>query len=133
MKLNEAINQWVKAKELEEEFRNTRYALEKVLIKLLDIDTNKEGRLSAMHGKYRVTHSTKLGYKVDAEKAKEIAAAHHKSKLLNDMFTWKAEYKKSFWNEADESLKQMFAEAITITPQKTSFMITKIEKEKEND
>lgn len=78
---------------------------------------------------YRIRIDERNNWKIDSDRLQSIAAAHGLSDHLPSLFRWKPEVNMGLWRAADSSITRPLLDAITITPGRPSFTITK---EKDN-
>jgi hypothetical protein len=67
----------------------------------------------------------RLTKKVDAEKLQDVAAEHGLTEHLSTLFRWKPEINVTAWKACDESITTPLLKAVTTTPARPSFSITK--------
>ena len=118
---------WLTAKSEEAAAVARRRDIEDDLLETLDIDPTAEGSSTTKHDGFKVRVTTKLNRKVDGDLLQEIAAEHGLSQHLPDLFRWKPEVSIKAWKNADESITRPLLGAITTTPGRPGFQITREE------
>ena len=116
---------WMNAKQNEQAAIDARRAVEDQLVKLLGVDPSDEGTDTREIGLYQVKIVGRLTRKVDSDLVQEIAAEHHLSEHLPQLFRWKPEINMTAWKRADEKITRPLLGAITTTPGRPSFTIVK--------
>jgi len=104
---------WIKAKADEAEATKRRRGIEDLLVKAFEIPENLEGTKNVDNRK------------VNADKLQELAAEHGLTEHLSSLFRWKPEINMTLWKAADASITTPLLDAITATPGRPSFTITK--------
>ena len=121
------LEDWINAKALEAVAVARRRDIEDQLIDMLRVDTTSEGTSTTKADGYKVRVTTRLSRKVDGDLLQEIAAEHGLSEHLPELFRWKPEISIKAWKAADESITAPLLGAITTTPGRPSFTITREE------
>ena len=119
--------QWMRAKAKEAEAVSERRAIEDQMAYEMNLDNSKEGSNTQHLDGFRVKITQRLNKKIDAEKLQDIAAHEGLSDQLGILFRWKPEINMKLWNSADKSITRPLSDAITVTPGRPSFSITKEE------
>lgn len=114
------------AKEAEREAVEERRMLEDELVRQLKID-DKEGSKTIKEDGFIVKVTNRYNRRIDADLLQDIAAEHGLSDHLGSLFRWKPDIDSRAWKAADESITNPLAQAITTTPGRPSFNITKKE------
>ena len=117
---------WMAAKEAEREAVEERSMLEDELVRQLKID-DKEGSKTIKEDGFIVKVTNRYNRRIDADLLQDIAAEHGLSDHLGSLFRWKPDIDSRAWKAADESITKPLAQAITTTPGRSSFNITKKE------
>lgn len=117
--------QWIEAKEREREAIEDRRAIENALIKELQINEALDGTENFERGEYKIKVVGRMSKKVDTDKLQELAAECGLSEHLSALFRWKAEINAKTWNAASPNITEPLLGAITTTPSRPSFSITK--------
>jgi hypothetical protein len=116
---------WINAKQTEQASIDTRRAIEDELVRLLAVDASEEGTDTRTIGFYDVKIVNRLTRKVDSDKIQEIAAENGLSEHLSQLLRWKPEINMTVWKRADERITKPLLGAVTTTPGRPSFTITK--------
>ncbi len=106
---------WLEAKQAEAEATERRRAIEDQML--------ATGRTEWKGFKVRVTQRD--NWKVDGDKLQEVAAAHGLTDHLGRLFRWKPEVNMALWKASEPAVIKPLLEAITITPGRASFAISK--------
>jgi hypothetical protein len=106
---------WLEAKQAETEATERRRLIE-----------DRMWLLDRMEWKgFKVKVTTRDNWKIDGEKLQEVAEARGLGAHLSQLFRWKPEANMTLWKAADPAITTPLLEAITITPGRPSFAITK--------
>jgi hypothetical protein len=116
--------EWMAAKAAEAKAVETRRALEDELAKALDIGV-LEGTETFKHDGYVIKMVGRIDRKVDSAKLQDVAAAHNLTEHLSTLFRWKPEINAAAWKNTNPAITDCLLDAITSTPGRTSFTITK--------
>lgn len=116
---------WLHAKETERQAIEERRMLEDAMIRELAVDET-EGTKTLKRDGFVVKVTQRYNRKIDADILQEIAIEHGIDNLLGDLFRWKPEIDARAWKATDESITKPLLNAITTTPGRPSFNITKI-------
>jgi hypothetical protein len=116
---------WINAKQTEQASIDTRRAIEDELVRLLAVDSSEEGTDTRTIGLYDVKIVNRLTRKVDSDKIQEIAAENGLSEHLSQLLRWKPEINMTVWKRADERITKPLLGAVTTTPGRPSFTITR--------
>jgi hypothetical protein len=118
--------QWVDAKADEAIAVARRRTIEDRLVELLALEEGKEGTTNASTEQgYQIKVVGRLNRKVDIERLQELAAEHGLSEHLSSLFRWSADINAAAWKAAAQSITAPLTGAITTTPGRPSFTITK--------
>jgi len=117
--------EWLEAKNAEVEATEKRRLIEDEVVRLLEIkDTDDHAReFEANPFTFKIT--CRINRKVNGDLAQEIAAEHDMQDYLSTLFRWKPELSMTAWKGVGDNVKQVFARAITATPGRPSFAITR--------
>lgn len=127
--LDELAAQWADAKAAEAEAVARRRTIEDRLVELLEIPETKEGTTSSTTEQgYTIKVVGRLNRKIDTERLQELAAEHGLSEHLGSLFRWSADINAAAWKAAAQSITAPLTGAITTTPGRPSFTITKKDK-----
>lgn len=123
----ELCETWMQAKQAETMAVETRRKIEDELIKTLSVDEDVEGTSNFILSNFQVKIVSRFNRKVDSEKVQEIAAEHGLTEHLGSLFRWKPEINMNAWKSTDSSITEPLLDAITTTPGRPSFSISKQE------
>lgn len=118
---------WIKAKADEAEATKRRRGIEDLLVKAFEIPENLEGTKNLEAESFKIKIEGRINRKVNADKLQELAAEHGLTEHLSSLFRWKPEINMTLWKAADASITTPLLDAITATPGRPSFTITKSE------
>ena len=107
--------QWIEAKAAEIAATERRRSIEDAMLKAGMREANG----------YRIRIIERDNWKIDSDQLQEIASAHGLSDHLPSLFRWKPEVNMTVWKASDASITRPLLDAITITPGRPSFQITK--------
>lgn len=124
-RLFENIESWVEAKAAEAAATKRRREIEDKLVKQLQIPENLEGSKNIEAESFKIKVEGRINRKVNADKLQELAAEHGLTGHLSSLFRWKPEINMTLWKAADTSITAPLLNAITTTPGRPSFTITK--------
>jgi hypothetical protein len=116
---------WIAAKEAESVAMAVRRAIEDELVQELSIDMTDEGTQSRDLDGYKIKAVVRMNRKIDGDLLQEIAAEHGLSHHLGTLFRWKPEMSVKAWKATNENITRPLLAAITTTPGRPSFTITK--------
>jgi hypothetical protein len=123
--LDELSHNWMRAKELERIAIEERRQIEDKLLSLIGVPETLEGTETANTGEYKIKIVGRMNRKVDADKLHELAIENGLEAHLQNLFRWKPEINAKAWAAADEAITKPLLDAITTTPGRASFAITK--------
>lgn len=127
--LDELARQWSDAKTDEAIAVAKRRTIEDRLVELLEIPETKEGTTNASTEQgWAIKVVGRLNRKIDTERLQELAAEHGLSEHLSSLFRWSADINAAAWKAAAQSITAPLTGAITTTPGRPSFTITKKDK-----
>jgi hypothetical protein len=106
---------WLEAKTAETEWTERRRAIEDQML--------AADRTEWAGFKVRVT--SRDNWKIDGDKLQEVAEERGLTAHLGSLFRWKPEVNMALWKAAAPEITDTLCEAITITPSRASFSITK--------
>jgi hypothetical protein len=121
--------QWLNAKGIETAAIKTRRDLEDAMVKAFNVPENLDGTKNVEDDGYKVKIEGRINRKVNGDKLQELAAEHGLTDHLASLFRWKPEIAMTAWKAADASITTPLLDAITATPGRPSFTITKADKE----
>ena len=126
MDLSQLCETWMQAKQAEAMAVETRRKIEDQVVSMIGLPETFEGTENAeAAGGYRIKIVGRMTRKVDADKVQEIAAEHGLTEHLSALFRWKPEMNVSIWKATDSSITEPLLDAITTSPGRPSFSITK--------
>lgn len=126
--LDDLAVEWAAWKETERTAAERRRVIEDRLVELLEIPETKEGTTNAATEQgYQIKVVGRLNRKIDTERLQEIAAEHGLSEHLGSLFRWSADINAAAWKAAAQSITAPLTGAITTTPGRPSFTITRKE------
>lgn len=123
--LQELSELWLEAKEKERMAVEARRIYEDQMLSLMKIPDNLDGTKNTTIGQFAIKVVGRLNRKVDSEKLQELAIEAGLEEHLSSLFRWKPEINATVWKAADESITNPLLGAITTTPGRPSFSITK--------
>ena len=117
--------QWLDAKAAETAAIKTRRDLEDAMVKTFGVAETLEGTLNFDADTYKVKIEGRINRKINADKLQELAAENGLSDHLASLFRWKPEINDFAWKAAKPEITTPLLDAITATPGRPSFTITK--------
>jgi hypothetical protein len=117
--------QWLDAKAAETAAIKTRRDLEDAMVKTFNVAETLEGTLNFDADTYKVKIEGRINRKINADKLQELAAENGLSDHLASLFRWKPEINAFAWKAAKPEITTPLLDAITATPGRPSFTITK--------
>ena len=126
--LDDLARQWSDAKQDEAIAVARRRTIEDRLVELLAIPEGKEGTTNAATEQgYAIKVVGRLNRKIDTDRLQELAAEHGISEHLSSLFRWSADINAAAWKAAAQTITAPLLPAITTTPGRPSFTITRKE------
>lgn len=120
---------WADAKQDEAIAVAKRRTIEDRLVELLAIPEGKEGTTNAATEQgYAIKVVGRLNRKVDTEELQKLALEAGLYEHLTSLFRWSADINAAAWKAAAQSITAPLTGAITTTPGRPSFTITKKDK-----
>jgi hypothetical protein len=120
--------QWADAKQDEAIAVARRRTIEDRLVELLAIPEGKEGTTNASTEQgFAIKVVGRLNRKIDTDRLQELAAEHGLSDHLSSLFRWSADINAAAWKAAAQTITAPLLGAITTTPGRPSFTITRKE------
>jgi len=117
---------WADAKQDEAIAVAKRRTIEDRLVELLEIPETKEGTTSSTTEQgYQIKVVGRMNRKVDADRLQELAIAAGLTEHLPSLFRWSADVNAAVWKAADQRITSPLLGAITTTPGRPSFTITR--------
>jgi hypothetical protein len=116
---------WLDAKKLEAAAVAKRRELEDQMVKQFAVAKDFKGTMKRQVDGYTVSVEGKITQKIDADKLQMLAAEAGLSEHLSSLFRWKPEINAKAWGAAADAVTQPLLGAITSTPGRPTFTITK--------
>ena len=116
---------WLDAKKLETTAVAERRQLEDQMIDMFAVPKNLDGTVKQEIDDYSIKIEGRINKKIDADKLQMLAAEAGLSEHLSSLFRWKPEINVKAWNAANEAVTKPLLDAITSTPGRPTFTITK--------
>jgi hypothetical protein len=116
---------WIDAKKLEVAAVAERRELEDLISKELAVPKDLDSTLHCEAEGYKIKMEGRINKKIDADKLQMLAAEAGLSEHLSSLFRWKPEINAKVWNAAAEVVTGPLLGAITSTPGRPTFTITK--------
>jgi hypothetical protein len=116
---------WLDAKKMETLAIAERRDLEDQMAVHFGIPKDLDGTIKAEENGYIIRMEGRINKKIDAEKLQLLAAEAGLSEHLSSLFRWKPEINAKNWNAAAEVVTKPLLGAITSTPGRPTFTITK--------
>ena len=117
--------QWLNAKGIETAAIKTRRDLEDAMVKIFNIGENLDGTVNMDWETYKIKVEGRINRKINADKLQELAAENGLTEHLASLFRWKPEINATAWKAAKPEITSPLLDAITATPGRPSFTITK--------
>ena len=119
--------QWLNAKAIETAAIKTRRDLEDAMVKIFNIGENLDGTVNMDWETYKIKVEGRINRKINADKLQKLAAENGLTEHLASLFRWKPEINAVAWKAAKPEITTPLLDAITATPGRPSFTITKKE------
>jgi hypothetical protein len=116
---------WLDAKKLEATAVAERRELEDLMVETFAIPKDLDGTVKHAIDGYTIKTEGRINKKIDADKLQMLAAEAGLSEHLSSLFRWKPEINAKVWNAAAEVVTGPLLGAITSTPGRPTFTITK--------
>jgi len=116
---------WLDAKKAETKATADRRDLEDQMAAQFALPKDLDGTTSKEIDGYKIKIEGRINKKIDAEKLQLLAAEAGLSEHLSSLFRWKPEINATAWKAADPTLTNHLLGAITSTPGRPTFTITK--------
>lgn len=123
--LQNLAEEWLEAKNAETEATEKRRLIEDEIVRLLEISNAEEHAREFEADPFTFKITCRINRKVNGDLAQEIAAEHDMQDYLSMLFRWKPELSMAAWKGVGDNVKSVFAPAITSTPGRPSFAITR--------
>jgi hypothetical protein len=116
---------WLDAKKLEAAAVAERRELEDKMVVVFTVPKDLDGTMKQELDGYAIKIEGRINKKIDAEKLQMLAAEAGLSDHLSSLFRWKPEINAKVWNAAADAVTGPLLGAITSTPGRPTFTITK--------
>jgi hypothetical protein len=116
---------WLDAKKAETLAIADRRELEDQMIDTFAIPKDLDGTVKHAIDGYVIKTEGRINKKIDADKLQLLAAEAGLSEHLSSLFRWKPEINAKAWGAAADAVTQPLLGAITSTPGRPTFTITK--------
>ena len=116
---------WLDAKKLEAAVVAERRQLEDQMVTEFTIPKDLDGTVNHELDGYKIKIEGRINKKIDADKLQMLAAEAGLSEHLSSLFRWKPEINAKAWNSAAEAVIKPLLDAITSTPGRPTFTISK--------
>ena len=116
---------WIEAKATEKRATDERRRIEDKLLSAIGVPETFEGTENAEAGEYKIKITGRMNRKVDTDRLQEVAREHGTFDHLQSLFRWKAEVNAAQWKLTDSTITEPLLEAITTTPGRPSFSISR--------
>ena len=116
---------WLEAKKMETLAIAERRDLEDQMAAQFALPKNLDGTVKKEIEGFTVKIEGRINQKIDADKLQLLAAEAGLSEHLSSLFRWKPEINAMNWNAAAEVVTKPLLGAITSTPGRPTFTITK--------
>jgi hypothetical protein len=123
--MNTLYQRWLDAKKLEAAAVAERRQLEDQMADDFGLPKDLDGTVNHQVDGYKIKMEGRINKKIDADKLQMLAAEAGLSEHLSNLFRWKPEINVKVWNAAAEAVTQPLLGAITSTPGRPTFSITK--------
>lgn len=120
--------QWMEAKAAETEMTARRRAIEEEIAKSLAVPEDWEGSYTMKDGGFKINVKRTFTRKVDDKRLTALANEFGLQEYLSTLFRWKPEINMKAWKDAEPSVTEKLAQAVTTTPGRVSFKIEEEEK-----
>jgi hypothetical protein len=125
--MNNLPAEWLAAKEAERVAIETRRNLEDQMVALLGIPGTLDGTSSQELDGYEVKIVGRMNRKVDGEALQDLARESGLEQYLTTLFKWDPELRLAPWKATAKEITDKLASAITTTPGRPSFSVSKKE------
>ena len=123
--MNTLYQRWLDAKKLEATAVAERRELEDQMVAEFSIPKDLDGTLKREVDGYTIKMEGRINKKIDADKLQVLASEAGLSEHLSSLFRWKPEINARVWNAASDAVTAPLLGAITSTPGRPTFTITK--------
>jgi hypothetical protein len=119
------FQRWIEAKKMETLAIAERRDIEDQMAIHFGIPKNLDGTVKQEENGYIIKMEGRINKRIDADKLQVLAAEAGLSEHLTSLFRWKPEINAKAWGAAAEAVTQPLLGAITSTPGRPTFTITK--------
>jgi len=123
--MNTLYQRWLDAKKLETAAVKDRRELEDLMAAEFALPKDLDGTVNHQVDGYKIKMEGRINKKIDADKLQMLAAEAGLSEHLSSLFRWKPEINAKAWNSAADAVTGPLLGAITSTPGRPTFTITK--------
>jgi len=123
--MSNLYQRWLDAKKLEATAVAERRELEDQMVAEFSIPKDLDGTLKREVDGYVIKMEGRINKKIDADKLQMLAAESGLSEHLSSLFRWKPEINAKAWGAAADAVTQPLLGAITSTPGRPTFTISK--------
>jgi hypothetical protein len=116
---------WLDAKKMEALAVAERRELEDLMTLQFAVPKDLDGTIKQELDGYIIRMEGRINKKIDADKLQLLAAEAGLSEHLSSLFRWKPEINAKAWGAAADAVTQPLLGAITSTPGRPTFTITK--------
>ena len=116
---------WLDAKKLETAAVKDRRELEDQMVETFAIPKDLDGTVKHAIDGYVIKTEGRINKKIDSDKLQMLAAEAGLSEHLSSLFRWKPEINVKAWDAAADAVTKPLLDAITSTPGRPTFTITK--------
>jgi hypothetical protein len=119
------FQRWIDAKKIEALAVAERRDIEDQMAIHFGIPKDLDGTVKQEENGYIIKMEGRINKRIDADKLQVLAAEAGLSEHLSSLFRWKPEINAKAWGAAAEAVTQPLLGAITSTPGRPTFTITK--------
>ena len=119
------FQRWIDAKKIEALAVADRRDIEDQMAIHFGIPKDLDGTVKQEENGYIIKMEGRINKRIDADKLQVLAAEAGLSEHLSSLFRWKPEINAKAWGAAAEAVTQPLLGAITSTPGRPTFTITK--------
>jgi hypothetical protein len=123
--MNTLYQRWLDAKKLEATAVAERREIEDLMVETFAIPKDLDGTVKHAIDGYVIKTEGRINKKIDADKLQMLAAEAGLSEHLSNLFRWKPEINAKAWGAAADAVTGPLLGAITSTPGRPTFTITK--------
>lgn len=116
---------WLDAKKLETAAVKERREIEDLMVETFAIPKDLDGTVKHAIDGYVIKTEGRINKKIDSDKLQMLAAEAGLSEHLSSLFRWKPEINVKAWDAAADAVTGPLLGAITSTPGRPTFTITK--------